>query len=150
MTPAAKILSKVKGFSNLTEDELDIVASIAEPQKYEADVNVVNEGDHSDELFVIFKGQVSIDFQSYSGQKVNICRIGEQQLFGELAYLDNQPRSASATTTEAAKILRLKRKQLDECFNNHPNIGYKVMHELAQLVTRKLRFTNLALKDKVS
>lgn len=150
MTPAAKILSNVHGFSTLTEPQLEIVAGIAEPRKYDAHTKVVNEGDHSDELFVIFKGQVSIDFQSYNGTTVNICRIGEQQLFGELAYLDNQPRSASATTTEDSKILILPREALDQTFNEHPVIGYKVMHELAQLVTRKLRFTNLALKDKVS
>jgi CRP/FNR family transcriptional regulator, cyclic AMP receptor protein len=150
MTPAAKILSTVEGFAKLSNEELEVIATIANPVKYELGVHVVNEGDQSDELFIIFKGQVSIDFQSYSGQKVNICRIGEQQLFGELSYLDNQPRSASATTTEEAKILVLKRIDLDLCFSEFPTIGYKVMSELAQLVTRKLRFTNFALKDKVS
>lgn len=150
MTPAAKILSKVQGFHDLDAEELEVVASITEPKLFPQGQQVIKEGDHSDELYIIFKGQVSIDFQSYNGKQINICRIGEQQLFGELAYLDNQPRSASATTLEDSKILILRREALDETFSIHPKIGYKVMHELAQLVTRKLRYTNLALKDKAS
>tara|TARA_B110000483_G_C18091053_1_gene501992 strand:- start:622 stop:1095 length:474 start_codon:yes stop_codon:yes gene_type:complete len=147
---AAQILAQVDGFSNLNEDELEIIANLALPKKYTLGSIIVNEGDHSDELYVIFKGQVSIDFKSYNNTAVNICRIGEQQLFGELAYLDDQPRSATATTTMDSKILVLGRDLLNECFNDNPTIGYKVMTEIAQIVTRKLRFTNLALKDKAS
>ena len=146
----ATVLSKVQGFTAMNESQLEIIAQIAHPKKSPANTQIVHEGDQSDELYIIAAGQVSIDFQSYRGNTINICRIGEQQLFGELAYLDHQPRSASATTTIESKIFILKREDLDKCFNDNPDIGYLFMHDLAQLVTRKLRYTNLALKDKAA
>ncbi len=113
-------------FSVLTGNEIDALP-------FKAGSVVFREGDEARELFVIKSGQVRIQI----GNKT-VAELGADSIFGEMALIDNEPRSATAIAVTDAELVPVSEKQFLFLVSQTPYFALKVMRVLAQ----RLRATN--------
>ncbi len=142
------MLQNIPLFSVLGQDDLDAISSHAVTKSYPKNSVIINEGDHTDSLYVILSGKVKVFLTDEQLKEVivDIQRAGDY--FGELALLDEAPRSASVMTLEKSTFLIISKTSFKNCLVKHPEIGFNLIREL----THRLRATtenvkSLALMD---
>ena len=92
---APKLLRDLELFSELNQQELEDVASLAQIRKNPTDTTVFHEGDDADAIFVVVNGKVKIVTTSTDGKEFILSVLGAGQVFGEMGLLETAPRSAS-------------------------------------------------------
>ncbi len=120
---AKKVLGKVPVFKGLSKSLLDQVLPLLEEEMYPSDTYVIREGTVGDSLYIISNGSVRVLKSVYNNQEMIINHLYGDTYFGELALIDNLPRSASVITNEKTTILRLRKKVLDHLLKNNPEIA---------------------------
>ena len=113
-------------FTMLTGNNIDTLP-------FEAGSVIFSEGDEARELFVIKSGQVRIQ----TGNRT-IAELGADSIFGEMALIDNEPRSATAIALTDVELVPVSEKQFLFLVGQTPYFALKVMRVLAQ----RLRATN--------
>src|SRR5713226_4800284 len=114
-----ELLAQVGLFSDLTTAELVGLASLMRPRAYAKDEVIYLKGDPGTAFYVIASGQVKIALTSPDGKALIIRRLGPGHFHGELALLDDQPRSADAIATEQSVLLVLQRDAFRRFLKDH-------------------------------
>ena len=149
------ILSLAELFDSLTKTQLELVASICEPATYESGSILIQENEASDELYVIGRGKVAIIMnpsfvsaqQDDDVEPVVVAELSHGQVFGEIALVDQGIRSATARVSQdGSYILRIPRKRLMLLCDTYPDLGYKLMKNLAADMAMKMRNTDLTVR----
>lgn len=142
------MLENIALFSDLAEKDLELISSHSVIKQYPKNCILINEGDRSDALYVILGGKVKVFLSDEDGKEIilNIQEAGEY--FGELALLDEEPRSASVMTLEPSRLMVISKTDFQRCLVANPELALKLIRALAQRV-RSLTETvrNLALLD---
>ncbi len=111
---------------------------------------VFHQGDPGDALHIITAGSVKIVLPSAEGEEAIIATLRPGDFFGELALLDGEPRSATATAVEPTETMTLPRDVFHELLDKHPSLRdalfTAVTGELRRLTTHveELHFLDLA------
>ncbi len=113
-------------FSVLTGNNIDA-------QPFKAGSVIFRKGDEAHELFVIKSGQVSIQIGNRT-----VTELATDSIFGEMALIDNEPRSATAIAVTDVELVAVSEKQFLFLVSQTPYFALKVMRVLAQ----RLRATN--------
>jgi len=129
-------------FSELNDTELAAIMALATTHQYAKNNVIVQEGQRGDALFIILKGMVKISSYSPDGREVILSLLEPGSFFGEMALLDQQPRSANVTTLEASSIIQIRRKNFEHLLLKNPSLTLKL---LAEVVSR-LRRTSQVLE----
>lgn len=129
--------------AKLPDDALVVLATRTVDTNYAANQQIFAQGDEGDELLMVKDGRVKITATSLDGKEIIINTIEAGGVFGEMALIDSEPRSASAVTALASQILRLHRRDLIPVLESHPGLSLSVMRELSQ----KLRKTTAQYED---
>jgi CRP/FNR family cyclic AMP-dependent transcriptional regulator len=119
-------MTQETGFSVLTGNDI-------ERRSLKAGSVIFREGDEANELFVIKSGQVRIQIGNRT-----ITELGQDSIFGEMALIDSEPRSASAVAMTDVELVPVSEKQFLFLVSQTPYFALKVMRVLAQ----RLRATN--------
>ncbi|MBI4954463.1 MAG: HEAT repeat domain-containing protein [Myxococcales bacterium] len=122
-------------FAKLRSEDLAPLARIAEVERYQAGEPVFVEGEMGDALFVLVRGRIAI---SHGGEE--LATLGPGEAFGEMAVLDEAPRSATARAAEEVEVLRIGSEAFYEVLHEHAEIAEGVIRMLSQ----RLRETNEA------
>jgi len=99
---------------------------------YPAGANVFQEGDPGDGLYVIARGQVQITCLVTQDQRRVLSRLGPADFFGEMAVLDSQPRSATATAETDVELHFILREDLLELLKRSPGLAVSLMRDFSQ------------------
>ena len=124
------ILKGASLFAQTPDDALAEVAALLEEVDAGAGEMLFQKGDAGDCLFIIVSGCVRI----HDGART-LNELGEGDAFGEMALLDPEPRIASATVTEQARLLRLDGAPFFELIQARPEVSIGIIH----MLTRRLR-----------
>ena len=127
------ILKSVDIFSAVREDWLVELAARIDLVDVSAETRIIKHGEIGRALYVIVSGRVRI----HIGDRT-VATLGERQVFGELAALDPEPRSADVTALEDATLFRVHERVLNEMMAE--NVG--MAHSIIQVLCRRLRQTN--------
>jgi CRP/FNR family transcriptional regulator len=140
MTPAdpVELLSRVPLFSELSPGDLDRISRVAVPRSFPAGVRVFHEGDRSDACYLVRSGDLRVTREHSDGRAIALATLGAGDLFGELAMLDGEARSASVETLSDVELLALPAIDMRRILAEHPEISVKLIAAL----TRRLRETN--------
>ncbi|MCB9601579.1 MAG: cyclic nucleotide-binding domain-containing protein [Sandaracinus sp.] len=127
-----RFLRSVPLFRELTSDDVLQLAERVEQVERRQGELVFTKGDPGEDLYLVVRGRVSI-----VDGGITLAQLGERELFGELAVLDHQPRSADALCVEDSVLLRLRGADVDELLERRP----KAMREIVRVLARRLRET---------
>src|ERR671936_1674381 len=133
-----QLIARVPLFAELSRDELERIAQVAVPRSFPKGVRVFHEGDHSDACYVVRSGDLRVTREHSDGRAIALATLGPGDIFGELAMLDGEARSASVETLTDAELLALPAADVRRLLADHPGISVKLIAAL----TRRLRETN--------
>ena len=132
-------------FRGLRFAELGHLAQNMHVRTYHEGEVIFVEGDIGRALFILESGQVELTKAGPDGRPQKIYAIQPGEFFGEMALLEQLPRTATATALERSQVFLLYRSQLESILNYHPRIGVQIMTHLAQLLSARLRRASSAL-----
>ena len=132
------LLARIPLFATLAEDELVRVAEVALPRRFAADQVVFREGDASNTCYVIRSGRARAVREHADGRSITLAHFGPGDIFGELAMLDDERRSATVETLEETETVAILGPDMRRLLREHPEIAVKLVVSLG----RRLRETN--------
>jgi CRP/FNR family transcriptional regulator, cyclic AMP receptor protein len=133
-----ELLRSVPLFSDLEQGELERFSLVAVPRSFPAATRVFHEGDHSDACYIVRSGSFRVTREHSDGRAITLATLGPGDIFGELAMLDGEVRSASVEALEDGELLALPASEVRALLSRHPEITVKL---IAALV-RRLRAAN--------
>jgi len=136
MSPYVELLQKVSLFHNVDVEELDRLASLLTPREVVKDAHIVRQSEPGDSMFVIARGRVKVVLFGDNGREVILTILKAGEFFGEMALLDDMPRSANVVAQEDSTVLVLKRADFSEHILKSPRTGLNVMGELCRRLRR--------------
>lgn len=135
---AVELLRSVPLFSGLEEEELERFSRVAVPRSFPAATRVFHEGDHSDACYIVRSGSFRVTREHSDGRAITLATLGPGDIFGELAMLDGEVRSASVEALADGELLALPAGEVRALLARHPEITVK----LVQALVRRLRDAN--------
>jgi len=129
-----EFLKRVPMFEDLDKRSLEAIANAAVEQKYDARQEIMRQGDIGVGAFIIRSGKVEV-VQDKDGQPHRLATLGPGEMFGEMALLDEFPRSASVRALEPTTLLGLQRWHFRGILESHPQIALAIL----PVLTRRLR-----------
>ncbi len=139
-------LKKIKLFHTLKDDEerLAKVARIVSWQECKAKDEVISEGVEGGELYILYRGMVSIHKRTPDQEPYTIVTLKDDEdvFFGELALMDKEVRSASVTAEADCEFLVIKREDFIELGEEDPRLGLLVTRAIGKELAKRLRKAN--------
>lgn len=133
MTDKNEILRNCEFLAGAPADMLATLAAKAETRRVAADEIVITKGDLGSAMYIIIEGRVRVH-----DNEVDLAGLGAGEVFGEMAVLDSDVRSASVTTDVDSILLSLDRDSLFEALAEHPEcfqtILQAVLHRERKIV----------------
>lgn len=127
-------LSKSSLFQHLAPEELDELLGCAHEQSCDSGQAIFSRGDPGDSMLVVLGGRVRIGICSSEGKEVTLAVIEAGQVFGEMALLDGEVRSADATAVGQCRLLVIRRRDFVPFLERHPKLAIRLMQILCQRV----------------
>ena len=144
-----KFLKTVPFFNELSDRQLKTVSSIVFERRYETDEFIFEEGQPGAALFLILDGSVIIEMRR-EDHATTLAILERGAFFGEMALLDEAPRSANARSLERTYTLALYRNDLSQLIQRDPQTACQIYRALARMVGDRLRSTNLLMQTVIS
>ncbi len=142
----AAVLKKVALFEGLTQGQLAKVAQVGHFRAYPAGAFLFREGETGQEMFVIAEGKVRIS-KSVPGIGEEALAILEPgQYFGEMAVIEDSPRSADAIAHVSCSVWVIERSQLDQLMFTDKDLAYVLLWTFVRTLSERLRETNEKIK----
>jgi CRP/FNR family cyclic AMP-dependent transcriptional regulator len=142
------VLKNLSLFESLQESELQAIAAQMTTRVFPKNAIIVNEGDKTDSLYVILSGKVKVFSSDEDGREVVFNTLGPYEYFGELALVDEEPRSASVMTVEASKLSMISRNDFVAYLTRYPSVAVSLLKTLVRRVRIETEnVKNLALLD---
>jgi CRP-like cAMP-binding protein len=141
-------------FYQFTPTQLELVANICQEVVYNAGDLIFQENSGSKELYVISQGEVDILINRGPGntekKETAVARLRRGQSFGEVALVDEGLRSASArASSKDTRLLVIQREKLIILCETYPQLGYRLMYNLAADLAMKIRNTDLRIREQL-
>ena len=141
----AKFISSVEIFSTLDRKQINKLSRLCLYRAYPKGQVIIKEGDTGLGLFIIASGKVGV-FKDYDKNKVVLANLEKGACVGELALLDEQPRSASVVSSEDVECLLITR----DAFNKLVRKDADIVLRISSTITDKLRRANSKLIELTS
>ena len=132
------LLGRVPVFSTLAPEELAQVAEVAVPRRFEAGEVVFKEGDEGTTCYILRSGKARAVREHPDGRSITLAHFVPGDIFGEMAILDGERRSATVEVTEGTETIAILAADMHRLLRAHPDISLKLIAALGQ----RLRETN--------
>jgi len=128
------MLNKLYMFSELAPHETDLLTQHSTTRTYPANTILISEGDSTDSLYVVLEGEVKCFASDKQGKEVILNILGPGEYFGELALLDDEPRSASVKTMMPTRVMVITKHDFKDCLTTNSEMAYKLIKVLIRQV----------------
>jgi len=143
-----EFLQSVPLFSRLGEASLDALLRLTRRRKVRKDEVIFHENEAGDSLFIILHGRIKVAIFGDDGKEVTLSTLSEGDFFGELALLDQEPRSATTIAEEEGELLTLQRDDFLRALEGDPGISASLIQVLADRLRKaNHQISTLALLD---
>jgi uncharacterized membrane protein len=136
MPADASLLADLPLFASLRPKERALLGEAVDARALEAGETLFRAGDPGQAMFVVVAGSVEISVTDHAGQKIVLSICGKGDAFGELAMLDEGPRSATAQALEACQLLEVDRGDLLLLVKKRPEAALHLLGAMGAM-TRK-------------
>ena len=127
----------------LSAGELRLLATYSRQERFAPESLIFGEGQTGDTLYVVVEGAVRISRRLHGMGEEALTVLGRGEVFGEMALIDNQPRSADARAhTGGSTVFRIDRARLQEVLDMDPDAARQFLGLLCRILCRRLRAMN--------
>jgi CRP/FNR family cyclic AMP-dependent transcriptional regulator len=139
-----ELLARVPLFAELSSSELERIAQVAVPRTFPAGTRVFHEGDPGDSCYIVRSGVCRVTREHSDGRAITLANLEQGDIFGELAMLDGDTRSASVEALEDTDLLALPGGDVKALLRDHPELAVK----LVEALVRRLRTANERISNQ--
>ena len=132
-----EVLGRVAMFQSLDESDLEALAGVARQITAERGELIVSQGSAGEGLYIVARGQIRVYLSDETGKEIILGLEGPGAIFGEIAVLDEQPRSASVAAMERTELLMIEGREFRQLLEAHTGLSLGVIAALAGMI-RKL------------
>jgi HD-GYP domain-containing protein (c-di-GMP phosphodiesterase class II) len=129
--PSVTALRKLEFFAGMPDEHLALVARVARPLRFRSGQVVIEENSAADTFFIVRSGRVCITKRLDAGEELPIDEVGKGGFFGEMALLDEGPRSATARALEPTSLLEISRNDFKLLLDKAPLLAYAMLRVLS-------------------
>ena len=141
----AVILKMNPMFAELGAAELQHIAGLCHTRQLASGEVLFQKGDEGDALFGVRRGQIRIETGASDGARLTLNFLGPGDLFGEVAVLDGQSRTADATAGEPTELFVLRREDFLGYLERQPKVAVK----LIELLCQRIRWMSERMEESV-
>ena len=153
----AIILRRTDMFYDLSDEQLTMVADICSEKEYSLEEPIFEENTRGDKLYVIATGEVEIRLDTSlirpdgrKGKPVTVATLRRGQTFGEVTLVDQGLRTASArSASKSTRLIIIPSDSLIALCEEYPEMGYRVMRNVAADLAFKIRGTDLMIREQL-
>jgi HD-GYP domain-containing protein (c-di-GMP phosphodiesterase class II) len=133
MAKGSKIpkLKRIPLFSEMSEYDLHQIDQITRERRYDKGEVIIEENTAAERFFVIFRGKIEITKKFEDGEEFVLGVHSDGEFFGEMAILDEGPRSATARALESTTVLEISRTDFETLLYTAPILAFTIMKELS-------------------
>jgi CRP-like cAMP-binding protein len=132
------VLRKHPYFADLEPEAFEQLCRYAKHTTLKRGATIFSRGDPGTNLIAVISGTVKISISSPDGRNAILNLIGAGEIFGEIALLDGQPRTADATANSNCEIFTIDRREFIPFVRSQPTVAMK----LIELLCGRLRWTS--------
>ncbi len=153
MQPTAETLAGIELFRNLNAEDRGALAGRCQLHQFPQNCIIVHEHDETNDVYFIVSGLVRATLISVSGKEVAFRDMGSGEVFGDLAAIDNMPRSSSVVTLKDSVILSMSSTAFWEVMEIHPSVATTELKRLTALIRllseRVFEFSTLGVRNRI-
>ena len=124
-------LKSISFFSDMSDYDLQQIAEITEEKTYAKGDTIIEERTSAERFFIIYSGKIKITKQFEDGEEFVLAVHSDGDFFGEMALLDEGPRSATARAVEPTTVLEITRPNFETLLYKAPVVAYHIIRELS-------------------
>lgn len=151
--PEREEVAKLNIFDGLSSEELDSILVRSQEKTFKGGEVIFQESSIGSDLFVVLEGIVSVEIETthfhYGREQKKLAILTPGDVFGEVAFLENNHRHACVTTLAETRVLQVDGTKLYDLFNKDNHLGYLMMRNLAIVLAQRLIDTTLKWRDNV-
>lgn len=140
------LLKEIDMFSDLSAAELAAISTVTKELDYPENRTVIKQGDMGETVFLIIDGQVEVIKEQENGRELVLDKIGAGDAFGEMALLEDEPRSATIRTIEPSRFLILHKQEFNETVMEYPRIALKI----CRVLSSRIRHLHVEIQKKTN
>ncbi len=141
------LLESIQILNDFSRQEIELLACYVHAYEAPAKTVVIREGRRSSYMCLLAEGKLTV-YKEAEGQEVKrLAVIRPGKTVGEMSLIDELPPSATAVSAGDCTLLLLTRQSFARMEHEHPRLGLRLMHKLAQLISHRLRQTSGVLID---
>ena len=145
---STELFRRVPLFSGLEDDDLQSLISATTRRKFPKEGVVFFEHDLGDALFMIVSGRVKVTILSDDGRETILAVLSDDDFFGEMSLLDNEPRSATAIAMQDTEMVVLRQRDFLSIVEKRPRVAINLLAVLSSRLRKaNQQIGNLALHD---
>lgn len=153
MEDTIEVLASIGIFKDLDRARLAVIAKCCRRDTYHRRQVIVNYGDTTGDVYFIKSGRVGVTIYSECGKEISFRQLKPGDLFGDIAAIDRQPRSASVVSLSNLEVVRMSDSDFLEILHEMPDVSLRVMQRLAFLVRalseRIFEFTTYGVPNRI-
>jgi len=151
--PSSLGLRRIELLEGLSPEKLEVLARQCAWRNYEAGRSVISRNAPDRDVYLLVSGRVRITTYSEGGRQITFRDIGAGEIFGEVAALDEMPRSADVVVLDAVLVASMPPAVFRELLIAEPQVGVRVLKRLASLVrrlsARVIDLSTLAVQNRI-
>jgi CRP-like cAMP-binding protein len=126
-------------FEGLTHEDLDQVSEVCSLEEFSKGDRIFSEGASGDKFYIIVSGAVRIEKEIPRGEPETLRTLKPGEGFGEMALVEEMPRSASAIADEDSQLVSIGKSDLDRLFGENHSIAVKMLTAFCKTMSSRLR-----------
>lgn len=129
-----RLLSVNAFFSGMGPAALEAISDLCVTRSLSTGEVLFFKGDPGDALYAVRRGQIRIDTGTEAGRRLTLNLLGGGDVFGEVALLDGQPRTADAIATEPTELFMVRRRDFVDCLARNSTVALQVIELLCERI----------------
>ena len=136
---AMDVLEEVSLFSDLSMDELALIAPLAVMKDGKAGDFIIQEGECVENVYILLSGNATVMKARPDGKMVSIDQVGKDDLLGEVTFFKNTPASATVQATAPFRALQFNQKEFHRLLDAHTPLGLKIYKKFSRVLSVRIK-----------
>lgn len=134
-------MRRIRLFADMSDEQVEEFLGMIEKVKVRSFQNIVRQGEHGDSMYLILDGEARVSVK-LDGKEDTIAMLGAGDFFGEVAVLDDGPRSADVVANKDCTLLKLSKKSLQKIIETNAQLAALFLLAMNRFLGGRIRATN--------